>query len=44
MQRENISLNRGKIVDAINHLYEIKAADFENGKIFLKEKVWGKLE
>ena len=44
MQRENTMLERGKIVSAINHLYEIKVADFENGKICLKEKVWGKLE
>ena len=44
MQRENTTLERGKIVGAINHLYEMKAVDFENGKIRLKEKVWGKLE
>ena len=44
MQRENTTLERGKIVGAINQLYEMKAVDFENGKIRLKEKVWGKLE
>ena len=44
MQRENTMLERGTIVRAINHLYEMKVADFENGKIRLKEKVWGKLE
>ena len=44
MQRENTTLERGKIVGAINHLYEMKAVDFKNGKICLKEKVWGKLE
>lgn len=44
MQRENTMLERGKIVSAINRLYEMKAVDFENGKIRLKEKVWGKLE
>lgn len=44
MQRENTMLEREKIVGAINHLYEMKVADFKNGKIHLKEKVWGKLE
>lgn len=44
MQRENTMLEKKKIVDAINHLYEVKVLDFENGKIRLKEKVWGKLE
>lgn len=44
MQRENITLERRKIMEAINHLCEMKVADFENGKICLKEKVWGKLE
>ena len=43
-QRENTMLEREKIVGAINHLYEMKVADFKNGKICLKEKVWGKLE
>lgn len=44
LQRENTMLEREKMVGAINHLYEMKVADFENGKIRLKEKVWGKLE
>lgn len=44
MQRENTTLEKEKIVGAINHLYEMKVTDFENGKICLKEKVWGKLE
>jgi len=44
MLRENTTLERGKIADAINHLYEMKVTDFKNGKIYLKEKVWGKLE
>ncbi len=36
--------SREKVVEAINHLYAMKAADFNNGKIFLKERVWGKME
>ena len=36
--------SREEVVEAINHLYAMKAADFNNGKIFLKEKVWGKME
>lgn len=35
-------LSRGEIVEAINHLYEMRIADFENGNIYLKECVWGK--
>lgn len=37
-------LERKELIDAINHLYQIKVADFENGNIYLKEKVWGKLD
>ncbi|MDE7205475.1 MAG: hypothetical protein K2O91_27060 [Lachnospiraceae bacterium] len=44
MQRENTTLERRNVVETINHLYEMKVADFENGKICLREKVWGKLE
>ena len=44
MQQKGIKLERGKAVETINHLYEMKVADFESGKICLKEKVWGKLE
>lgn len=44
MQQKEVKLERGKIVEAINHLYEMKVVDFENGKIYLNEKVWGKLE
>lgn len=35
-------LSRGEIVDAINRLYGMRIADFENGNIYLKESVWGK--
>lgn len=44
MQQKGIKLERGKTVETINHLYKMKVADFESGKICLKEKVWGKLE
>lgn len=44
MQREDASLEREQVVEAINHLYKMKVADFENGKICLKEKVWGTIE
>lgn len=43
-KRENADLERGKIEEAINHLYKMKVVDIENKKIYLKEKVWGKLE
>jgi hypothetical protein len=43
-QQKGIKLERDQIVESINHLYEMKVADFENGKIYLKEKIWGKLE
>lgn len=44
MQQKGIMLERREIAEAINRLYKLKVADFENGKIYLKEKVWGKLE
>lgn len=44
MQQKGIKLERGKVVETINHLYEMKVADFEGGTICLKEKVYGKLE
>lgn len=44
MQRESTTLEKGKIVGTINHLYEMKMVDLENGKICLREKVWGNLE
>lgn len=40
-QKEGKEIERGAIVEAINNLYEIKAADFDNGNIYLKEHVWG---
>jgi hypothetical protein len=43
-EKEGEPLERGKIIEAINHLYEIKVVDFENGYIFLKEKVFGQVE
>lgn len=39
-EKEGKILKRGEVVDAINHLYKIKAADFENGNIYLIETVW----
>lgn len=44
MLQKSITLKRQMVVDTINHLYELKAIDIENGKIILKEKVWGKME
>lgn len=43
-QQKGTALEKEKIVEAINHLYKMKVADFEDGKICLKENVWGKLE
>lgn len=43
-QKEGKELERGTVVDAINHLYDIKVADFNSGRINLVERVWGKLE
>lgn len=37
------SVKREEIVEAINHLYSIEVADFENGNIIMKEKVWGEM-
>lgn len=42
-QKEGKELEREAVVDAINHLYDIKAADFSAGRINLVERVWGKL-
>lgn len=33
-------LEEKKIIEAINHLYEIKVVDFEEGEIYLIETVW----
>jgi len=38
-----IETNREKVVEALNHLYAMKTADFEEGKISLREQVWGKM-
>lgn len=43
-EKEGKALERGDIVNAINHLYHIKVADYKEGNIYLKEKVWGKLD
>lgn len=43
-KRENCELERDKIMKSINHLCEVKIMDFKNGKICLKERVWGELE
>lgn len=39
-----IETNREKVVEALNHLYAMKTADFEDGRISLREHVWGKME
>lgn len=41
-ENKNGKLSRGEVVEAINRLYEMGIADFENGNIYLKECVWGK--
>ena len=41
---EGKALAREDIVNALNHLYQINVTDFEDGFIYLKEKVWGELE
>lgn len=43
-QKEGKAVGREEIVDAVNNLYGIKAADLNNGYIYLKEHVWGKVE
>lgn len=43
-QKEGKDVGRQEVVDAINNLYKIKAADFNSGNIFLKEHVWGTVE
>lgn len=40
-QKEGKDVGREAVVNAINNLYGIKAADFNNGFIYLKEHVWG---
>ena len=40
-EKEGENLSKREIVETINYLYEIKVIDFENGSIYLKEKVWG---
>ena len=40
-QKEGKAVGRDEVVDAINNLYVIKAADFNSGNICLKEHVWG---
>ncbi len=37
-------MEREKIVDATNFLCEVKAIDLFEGKIYLKEKVFGKVD
>ncbi len=43
-QKEGKNVGREEVVNAINNLYEIKAADFNSGNICLKEHVWGTVE
>ncbi len=43
-QKEGKAVGREEVVGAINNLYGIKAADFNNGNIYLKEHVWGTVE
>lgn len=43
-QKEGKAVGWEEVVGVINNLYSIKAADFSNGKIYLKEHVWGTVE
>lgn len=43
-QKEGKSVGREEVINTINNLYEIKAADFNSGNICLKEHVWGTVE
>lgn len=40
--RDSDEISWKDVIDAINRLYEINVADFDNGNIFLQEKVWAK--
>lgn len=40
-QKEGKTVGREGVINAINNLYGIKAVDFINGNIYLKEHVWG---
>ena len=42
-QKVESEVRRGEVVEAINHLYTMKVADFAKGNIVLKEKVWGEM-
>lgn len=42
--KEGRKLSREDVTDTISRLCDIKIVDFENGNIYLKEKVWGKVE
>lgn len=39
-QKEEKAVRRAELVDAINNLHGIKAVDFNNRNIYLKENVW----
>lgn len=43
-QREGEILERKDIDAALHSLYEVKIVDFDSGNIFLKEKVFGRVE
>lgn len=43
-QKEGQAVGKDDIVDAMNHLYRVKVADFSDGNIYLKEHVWGTVE
>lgn len=43
-QKEGKPVGREEVINAINDLYEIKAAGFNSGNIYLKEHVWGTVE
>lgn len=43
-QKEGKAVEREEVINAINALYGIKAMDFNNGSIYLKEHVWGTVE
>ena len=43
-EHKDIRVDRGEIVEAFNQLYKMQIADFENGNIYLKERVCGKAD
>ena len=43
-KKEGKVVRREEVVDAINNLCDVKAVDFNDGNIYLKEYVWGEVK